>query len=1130
MYKPSAEHFLHQLFVLAETDPERVLFTFVDEEGRDAETRRARQLVERITRLAAWLREGCGLNPGDTALLIYPPSMEFIEAYAACQLAGIVAAPVYPPNLARPQADLERLTAIAASSGAKAMLTNRAYRWAARLANTKESFAGRSARWPELPWYVTQGLGWFAAKGNPIHDAASDDLALLQFTSGSTSVPKGVRLTHKNLIHQLDLNAQLLHIEEHSRLMMWVPQYHDLGLISGISAVLRGRGSLWFMSPLSFLKRPGLWFDVMSRMQATHTAAPNFGYELASRKTTPEMRKNWNLRSLQIFMNAAEPIVPATMERFFDDFAATGLRRSAFCPAYGLAEHAVGVTIGGKLRVRIDRQTLASNSIAHLDAEGDLELVGCGQAVGGVKVRIVDPATGIAQPEHVCGEIWVQSDSVADGYQGLPELSAEVFKATLAGEEGYWLRTGDMGFLHGGELFIAGRKKDLVIIRGRNLYPEDIEESVRHAHPGIRAGGVVAFSVPGPATEELVILLEVLDENSAELDPIVQAVKRRVGEVWQVQATVGLVAARSLLKTTSGKIRRQACRDAWINGSLQALRVHAPQIKTDYLQTGQTDLKQYLLDLALEERVNWLMEVMRQLAQSKLSSDVAAIGPDDFLPDAGLDSLSSSELLMLLDEKFQHSFSNTLFIEHPTLRGAAIRILNDLGIEHAEQEVEFEEEQAMPFRPAPRAMAPASSRIAIIGGGVGGLISALELARCGYRQIVVFEAAAECGGKVLTSFSDQGFAELGQNFFGDSFRSMLELAMELNCPLGTMELDFEHWSAEYGFEEPPVRRTGRAWYQSLAKATRQEVNCRQPFPSMMPETDLPLKDFLQKHKLRSPHPIYLFDWNAMGYGMDDQISAAYVAAYLNVVGASGAPTYLVDGNQNMWHKLAAHLQQTWGVEIRYQQAVTRIAGDAEGVSIESNGREERFDEVISALPPNLLQKILSADDPLHAWLGKFEYYGYSVHSFRAEGLKPSGVNFMPHFSQVVGRSMLIQACRTRPGWYIGMQYASDHSPDPQVPELAAMQDEMRAIVQQMGGEIKEFGAAKMWSHYFPHLRENVVSNLRQIEALQGQRHLWTTGSWLAFETTEHTARHARHLIRTCFDPAFTANLQEENEG
>ncbi|WP_338849747.1 AMP-binding protein [Massilia sp. W12] len=1121
--QPSPSHILHGLYEICARDPQRTLFVFVDEMGREVEHRSAAQLVERIERLANYLVEGCGLQRGDVALLIYPPSMEFVEAYAACLLAGIIAAPVYPPNVARPQNDLLRLNKVAQQSKAKAMLTNRAYRWAARMSSAKDMFSGSNARWPELPWYVTQGLSWFGSRKLQAYEAQADDVAILQFTSGSTSIPKGVRITHRNLMHQLDLNADLLGIEEDSRLAMWVPQYHDLGLISGITAVLRGRGCLWFMSPLAFLKRPAAWFDMLHNVRATHTASPNFGYELAVRKTTPEQRKNWDLRSLKVFMNAAEPIVPESMDNFMREFAASKLDAAAFCPAYGLAEHAVGVTIYGRGRIRIDRATLVERRYARIDdAHGELELFACGSPRADVKLAIVAHGENQALPERNAGEIWVQSDSVADGYEGQPELSREFFQAQLQGHTGYWLRTGDIGFMHEGQLYITGRLKDLVIIRGRNMHPEDIEESVRRCHPGIRAGGVVAFAVPGQGTEDLVLLAEVNDPEHDNLDEILQTLKYRIGEVWQLQATVGLVAPKTLRKTTSGKIQRAANRQAYLGQQFELLQVNQVRLADSHLALADLDVRATLRDLPLEDRLGWMVEFVRQHAQSKMSGDLSGFGARDFLPDAGLDSVAAAEILMSLEERLQAGLNNSLFVQHPTLGGAAARILESLQIEFMGEEAPIEAETAMDFRPAHRSMAPASTRVAMVGGGVGALVAALEMARCGYRDITIFEADSEVGGKVLTHTTADGeHIELGQNVMTDTYDLIMELAHELGCPVENMESVLRFWDEEYGFEEPPLRRTARPWFQNFLKAGRLQANLRLPFPSMIdPAHDISMLDFMKTQRLRSPHPMYYIDWNAMGYGLDHSISAAYTLAYFDVIGLLGNICYFKDGNRSLWRKLAQHLEQDWGVKILRNTRVEQVRGGAAHAELRVQGEWREFDEILLDLPPDQLQGVLHPDEAFAPYLDRFQYFGYVVYGFRATGLLQEGMVVYPHHMSSLGKTLLLQSCHQHKGWYIACMFSADAGgANLQWLDEAAMREELRAQVQRMGGEITEFGVYRHWT-YFPHLRENVVNTMREIEGLQGQRHLWATGSWLSFETIEHVARHARHLVRTCFDPSF----------
>ncbi len=1139
----SPNHVLYPLLKLAQEVPDRQILSFVDDHGKDSETRTVSDLVKRIEQLSIYLREGCELNKGDVVLLVYPPSIEFIEAFAACMVAGIVAAPVYPPNLANPESDLIKLKTITERSGAKAILTNRSYRWGVRLSSAKSRLNRESGSWPDLPWFVTQGIGWYK-RGHQTQikmEIEKDDLAVLQFTSGSTSAPKGVRLTHKNLCHQLNFNAETLNMDGQSRFVMWVPQYHDLGLISGILSVLRGNGQLWFMSPLSFLKQPAVWFDTIHRVRGTHTAAPNFGYELITRKTTPEIRSKWNLSCLKILMSAAEPIIPKTMDQFFSAFQATGLSEQSFCPAYGLAEHTVGVTIGGRRRLKINRKSLVDKQWARLDpSSGDLEVMSCGVPGPGVQVRIVCPNSKLPLKETQVGEIWVQSESVADGYEGLETITQTTFKETIPGESGTWLRTGDLGFFYENELFVTGRQKDLIILQGRNYHPEDLEEAIRNVHPSIRPGGVAAFSIPGSATEQLVVIVEVVDSDPSVRQETIRSIRQRISEVWKVQATIGLVPPKSVKKTTSGKIQRSACRQAWLDNHFELLEIS--DVRTQIIQPtqdrstpdhspeGHPSLVQQLGDLKMEDRIDALVEVIIKTAQTKFPEGITHLGIDDPLIASGLDSLATAELIILLEEAVGRTLPATLFIEQATLRGVAMRILNELEIEHLGFEPPVSAPAVMPFRPPHRGMVPAQTRIAIIGGGVGGLISALELARIGYKNIVIFEESNRCGGKVKTAEIDGERIELGQQFFADSFQTMLKIAREMQCEIIPYDTPLSFWDQEFGYEASPARSPFKKWVQSLFRASRVPNLVSLPFPSMTENLDRSFTEFLKEKNFDAVHPFFAFDWNAMGYGLDTSGLASYVIPYLQVVGNLTNSCLLKNGNQELWTKLAEHLEKTWGVSIRYQSQMEQIKPDNEGVTLVVKEQELRFDEVILAVSPHIIEKMLPPSDPLQEILSQFEYYGYSIISFKIKEFADTSNSheifktgcrrnvFFPTLASKTGKPIFIGACHQHQGWFISGHFSANHSRKPEFIHPDELKQEIIQVLTEMGAEVDKFGPENHWT-YFPHLRENASQQLRKAEALQGTRHIWTTGAWISFETTEHVARHAEHLIQTCFEPS-----------
>ncbi len=313
--------FRHQV----ERDPDARLYAFVSDDGQSQKTLTRGDLLARAETLSGYLSERCGLRHGDRVLLVYPPSIDFVEAFVGCLNAGVIPVPVYPPNPLTLAKDLTGFTHMADNCGARVVLTNRAYALGRKVGSVRSFIKGARARWPRsLIWHTTDTIetGAFAGAAGPA--PSPDEVALLQYTSGSTSAPRGVMITHGNIAHQLAFNRDALGLGPSARAVVWLPQYHDFGLISSICSALCGNGELTMFSPLAFIKDPALWFDLMSSRQATHTAAPNFAYELAVRKTTPEQRATWDLRSLRVAMSAAEPVRPRTVARFLEAFTSPG--------------------------------------------------------------------------------------------------------------------------------------------------------------------------------------------------------------------------------------------------------------------------------------------------------------------------------------------------------------------------------------------------------------------------------------------------------------------------------------------------------------------------------------------------------------------------------------------------------------------------------------------------------------------------------------------------------------------------------------------------------------------------------------------------------------------------------------
>lgn len=569
-----------------ERDPDRPLFTYVDARGRDYSAHSAAALARRAAGVRRVLDEQ-GWTPGERAVLVYPPGPDFVVALVACLMAGVIPAAVLPPGPANGRGSERAFASAVRDCGARGVLTSTDYDNLRRLAVDSAAFPGFT--WPDVPWHCTDQAG--EASGPPqrwYRPATAEEPAVLQYTSGSTSTPRGVVMTHANLLAEMVCNAADFRLGPDTVGVSWLPQYHDFGLVNAIISALSGNMRLYSLSPLDFVRRPALWFETMSRVGATLTASPNFGLELAVRKTTPAQRTGWDLSPLATLVCAAEPIRAATVDRFLTEFAAAGLRAECFCPTYGLAEATVSVSSWGRARVAVDAEEIARGRVVRVpNAAPDAQAVrksavyiGCGAITKpGARVRIVDPQTRTPCPADRVGEIWVDSATKAAGYYDRPEESRDGLYAEVRGESDphRYLRTGDLGFFAEGELFITGRRKDVIILRGRNHYAEDLEEVVRRCHPAIRPGGVAAFALEDPedraGAEGVAVMVEVASFeacDAAGAEGIAAAVRRNLALDHQLGgAIVVIVPPGTVPKTTSGKVRRHACKELYTAGELE---------------------------------------------------------------------------------------------------------------------------------------------------------------------------------------------------------------------------------------------------------------------------------------------------------------------------------------------------------------------------------------------------------------------------------------------------------------------------------------------------------------------------------------------------------------------------------
>jgi acyl transferase domain-containing protein/acyl-CoA synthetase (AMP-forming)/AMP-acid ligase II/acyl carrier protein len=548
-------------------------FVFL-EDGESAESRMNYIELDRKARaIGAYLSER--MKPGDRALILYPPGLEYIAAFYGCVYAGVVAVPAYPPDPTRLNRTLPRLQSIIDDAGATVVLTTSQLKAMA-------AFIFEHAPGLSVPsWYATDEIdvdayasSWQAPKVGP------EDLAFLQYTSGSTGHPKGVMLSHANLLANERIIFNAAGAGEDIVVVNWLPLYHDMGLIGGVLQPVFAGGSAVLMSPIDFLKRPVRWLQAMSRHRGTSAAAPNFAFDLVVRKTTQEQRDALDLSSWCEVCNGAEPIRRETMERFSAYFAPAGFRPETFFPSYGLAECTLLVSLIGvgeaPRHVRLNRSALEQGRVVVEEdgAEGGVDLSSCGPTVGDFEVAIVDPTTRERVAVDRIGEVWIRGASVASGYWGNEALSQERFGATIVGEDAAktYFRSGDLGFTRDGDLFITGRLKDLIIIRGANHYPQDIEGSVEACDEALRPGCGAAFSVELDGQEELVVVYEFDVRSGGDPNEVALRAARAIVDHHDISAAeVVLIESRTIEKTSSGKIQRQATRQAYLDGELEVI-------------------------------------------------------------------------------------------------------------------------------------------------------------------------------------------------------------------------------------------------------------------------------------------------------------------------------------------------------------------------------------------------------------------------------------------------------------------------------------------------------------------------------------------------------------------------------
>ncbi|GGF30307.1 hypothetical protein GCM10007298_27840 [Williamsia phyllosphaerae] len=549
----------------ARTDPDGRAYVFLDDHGEESATVTYAALQQRSVRVAAELRRHC--RPGDRALLVFGQSPHFVSGYLACLYSGVLAVPVAPARRGGPS---DVLDAIVTDCAPTVVLTESGI---GGIAGSVERTTG------SLPRIVVDELTPAAVPdpGAPL-DVVSNDVAFLQYTSGSTSDPKGVMVTHGNLMANQEMIRHAFGHDQHSTVVGWAPFFHDQGLIGNLMQPLYVGATAVMMSPGAFIRRPLLWLRTIDRYRAHTSGGPNFAYDACVARAATADLTGLDLSSWTVAFNGAEPIRPDTLDRFAETFAPYGFRGTAHFPCYGLAEATLLVSASragrGPKAITVDPDRLRDRNVVGSTASDAVGLVGSGTLTDGTGVVIVDPDSGRRCRDGDVGEIWVSGPQVAQGYWRNQAATAHDFGNTLDdGSDVRYLRTGDLGALVGDELYVVGRVTDMVIIRGKNHHPHDIEDTAQRAHRSIRPGGCAAFSVAGATGETLVVVAEIAAEiPEPDPDAVAEAIRGAVTTRHQVSARhVVITIAGTLEKTTSGKIRRSAARARYLGHGFPAV-------------------------------------------------------------------------------------------------------------------------------------------------------------------------------------------------------------------------------------------------------------------------------------------------------------------------------------------------------------------------------------------------------------------------------------------------------------------------------------------------------------------------------------------------------------------------------
>jgi len=616
--------------------PDKLLYAFLDIKGNIKESYTYKEFFDRIRSIASHLFAIGVLKPGDKVLLVYPPGLEMICAFFACVKLGVIPVPVYPPSAKGFHASADMMSFIAKNCNAVAILSDRTYYWsikASLIRRNEASLLMKSDIFSKLEWFVTDD---FATSDGEEFPLSHSDILFLQYTSGSTGTPKGVIVTHENIIS----NCQS--IVDHEPIgVSWLPQYHDMGLVGFYLYLAVKTGTTYGFAPLDFIQRPALWLETISKYGATASSAPNFAYEycLKPRRIPEKTLESLDLSSLKFLMTAAEPVNTKIYKEFLHRFEPYGLNGESFFSGYGLAEFTLAVSSRGRKIQSFDSESLKKYEVLPVDSNqtgvNSTDLMSCGRLLGDTELKIV--AIGSDEKEvgyGEIGEIWLNGSSKCKGYWNRPELSKEIFEAALDGDSSTWLRTGDLGFIYQREIYICGRTKDMIIVRGLNYYPQDIEALVEE-DSSIRNGCVAAFALDQQGRESLAVVVGLKNKKKI---PDAHSINNRLINHLGIGADLFVfIPARTIAKTSSGKIMRYQNKNHLLNNELEVIH------RVDIDQTGNLGRGIGLADSADDRQHSMKISTDKDRLSYLFRSFGLTGTESEALGNVGLDSLNLAE-------------------------------------------------------------------------------------------------------------------------------------------------------------------------------------------------------------------------------------------------------------------------------------------------------------------------------------------------------------------------------------------------------------------------------------------------------------------------------------------------------